>query len=84
MDIEVIYTDHGIARLPNIDKMDYLPRIGEIIVNDDLVDSSCTGRFVINDIFHTKTIDGFKCTVECIEISNEDDLRDRLKESGHL
>lgn len=84
MDIEVKYTNHGIARLPYTDTMDYLPRVGEIIVNEELADSSCTGRFVINDIFHTKTSEGFKCTVECIEISDEDDMRFRLQESGHL
>jgi len=84
MNIEVKYTDHGIARLPHIDTMDYLPRVGEVIVNEELAHSSCTGRFVINDIFHIKTSEGFKCTVECIEISGEDDMRSKLQESGHL
>ncbi len=84
MNIEINYTNHGIAKLPHTDTIDYLPRIGEIIVNDSLADSSCTGRFLINDIFHIKTNQGFKCVVECIEISDEDDIRLRLQESGRL
>lgn len=82
MNIEIRYTNHGIARIPHTDTMDYLPRIGEIIVNEELVDSSCTGRFVINDIVHTKTAQGFRCTIECIEISDEDDIRFRLQSLG--
>jgi len=84
MKIEVKYIDQGISRFSHVDTMDYLPRVGEIIINEELADRGCSGRFVINDIFHTKTSEGFKCTVKCIEISDEDDMRFRLQESGHL
>jgi len=84
MNIEVKYTDRGIARLPHTDTMDYIPRIGEIIVNEELTGGGCTGRFVVRDIFHTKTSEGFQCTIECIEITSEDDMRSKLQESGHL
>lgn len=84
MNIEVEYTSMSTSRIFHVDTMDYLPRVGEIIVNEEFAGSGCTGRFVINDIFHTKTSEGFKCTVKCIEISSEDDLRFRLQESGRL
>jgi len=82
--VEINYISHNGTGLPKKDIIGYIPQIGSIIVNDELKDRSCTGRFVVVDVIHTKINNDFNCLIECIEISDEDDLRSRLKESGHL
>lgn len=85
MEITVQYQSHNGTRFNTTDSLEYLPRVGEMIHNPSLEDSGCTGTFVIYDITHERSHNGsFSCVVQCIEVGDVDDKRDRLAESGHL
>lgn len=85
MKIIVQYQSHNGTRFNTTDSIEYLPRVGEMICNQSLENSGCTGMFVIYDITHERADDGsFSCVVQCIEVSDVDDKRMRLAENGHL
>lgn len=61
------YYEHGGA-LVNSDKVEFMPFIGQIIENQFLKDSSCTGVFYIVDIDTFKdTKSSYQCTAKAWE-----------------
>ena len=86
--ISIDYTAHNASTVLLIDDpISYLPHIGDIIINDSLKDRSCTGQFLIIDIYHIKSNTGFECKIHAIELSvdiKEEDIRSRLCEAGRL